>query len=333
MMKKTLSLSDLGVAFPGGMPSEELLHTVKRAEQDGFSACWISEDYYYGGAMATAGAIAAVTEWIGIGVGVVNPFTRSPEVIAMEAAVVDAVSKGRFQLAVGASNRRWIEEQMCIPFQKPRTRMAEAVRIISGLLRGETVNLDGETISAHQVRLDFQTYRKDMPVCMGVSGEKSLRQAGAVADGVLLSSMIAVPYAAWARRVVDEGARAAGRETHIPISVYVPLFLGDPEEGRKAFAPTIAHYTGVAAKRAFIRESGASEEEIRPLAERFAAGRSGEDLVTQALADRFAVCGDARRCRERLEAYLDAGVDQLILCACGDVSALQMMEFAKEILK
>ena len=172
-----------------------------------------------------------------------------------------------------------------------------------------------------------------MPVCMGVSGEKSLYQAGAVADGVLLSIMSAVPYAAWARRVVDEGARAAGRETHIPISVYVPLFLGDPEEGRKAFAPTIAHYAGVAAKRSFIWASGASEEEIRPLAERFAAGRSGEDLVTQALADRFAVCGAARRCRERLEAYLDAGVDQLILCACGDVSALQMMEFAKEILK
>lgn len=333
MMKRALSISDLGVAFPGGMPSEELLATVKKAEQDGFSTCWISEDYYYGGAMATAGAIAALTERIGIGVGVVNPFTRNPEVIAMEAAAIDAVSKGRFQLAIGASNRRWIQEQMCIPFQKPRTRMTEAVRIISSLLRGETVNFDGETVSAHRVHLDFQTYRKDMPVCMGVSGEKSLYQAGAVADGVLLSIMSAAPYAAWARGVVDAGTRAAGREKHIPISVYVPLFLGDPEEGRKAFAPTIAHYVGVAAKRAFIQQSGASEEEVRPLAERFAAGLSGEDLVTPALVDRFTVCGTAERCRERLQEYFDAGVDQVVLCACGSVSACQMMEFAKEILK
>lgn len=332
-MKRNLSIADLGVAFPGGMPSEELLATVKKAEADGFSTCWISEDYYYGGAMATAGAIAAVTSQIGIGVGVVNPFTRNPEVIAMEAAVVDAVSKGRFHLAVGASNRRWIEAQMGIPFQKPRIRMAESVRIISGLLRGETLDFDGETVSAHQVRLNFQTYRHDMPVYMGVSGERSLCQAGAVADGVLLSIMSSAPYAAWARQVVDKSAKAAGREKHIPIAVYAPLFLGTVEEARKAFAPTIAHYVGVAAKRAFIQQSGASEEEVRPLAERFAAGRGGEDLVTRELAERFTICGSAARCRERLEEYWDAGVDQVILCACDGISAQQMMEFAKEIFK
>lgn len=331
-MRRNLSVSDLGVAFPGGMPSEELLATVKKAEADGFSACWISEDYYYGGAMATAGAIAAVTERIGIGIGVVNPFTRSPEVIAMEAAVVDAVSKGRFRLAIGASNRRWIETQMGIPFQKPRVRMAEAVRIITGLLRGETLDFDGETVSAHQVRLDFQAYRRDMPVYMGVSGEKSLRQAGAAADGVLLSIMSSAPYAAWARRVVDEGAAAAGRRKRVPIAVYAPLFLGSAEEAGRIFAPTIAYYVGAAAKRAFIRQSGASEEEIRPLAERFAAG-GGEELVTPELADRFTICGSAEHCRERLEEYWDAGVDQVILCACDGISAQQMMEFAKEILK
>lgn len=332
-MGRGLSIADFGVAFPGGMPSGELLATVEQAERDGFSSCWISEDYYYGGAMATAGAIAALTERIGIGVGVVNPFTRSPEVIAMEAAAVDEIAKGRFQLAIGASNRRWIEEQMCIPFQKPRTRMTEAVRIISALIRGETVEFDGETLSAHQVRLDFRPYRRDMPVCMGVSGEKSLYQAGREADGVLLSIMSAAPYAAWARSVVDAGARAAGRDKHIPISAYVPLFVGDPEEGRRAFASTIAHYVGVAAERAFIRQSGAGEEEVRPLAERFAAGLDGEDLVTPALADRFTVCGSPARCRERLEEYLDAGVDQVILCACGSVPAQRMMEFAKELVK
>ena len=331
MIRRALSVSDFGVAFPGGMPSGELLATVEQAERDGFSSCWISEDYYYGGAMATAGAIAALTERIEIGVGVVNPFTRSPAVIAMEAAAVDEISKGRFRLAIGASNRRWIEEQMCIPYQKPRARMAEAVGIVSALLRGETVDFDGETLSAHQVRLDFQPYRKDLPVCMGVSGEKSLYQAGEKADGVLLSIMSSAPYAAWARGVVDAGAKA--REKRLPIFAYVPLFLGDPEEGRKAFAPAIAHFVGVAADRAFIRQSGAGEEEVRPLAERFAAGLDGADLVTPELVDRFTVCGSAARCRERLEEYLDAGVDQVILCACGSVPACRMMEFVQEILK
>ena len=38
----------------------ESITLVKQAEADGFRSCWISEDYYFGGAMATAGAIAAV---------------------------------------------------------------------------------------------------------------------------------------------------------------------------------------------------------------------------------------------------------------------------------
>ena len=332
-MSRKRSLSDLGIAFPGGMSSEELLATVKQAEADGFRSCWISEDYYFGGAMATAGAIAAVTERIGIGIGVVNPYTRNPEVIAMESAAVDAISKGRFTLAMGASNRNWIENQMCIPYEKPRTHMVEAIQMVRDLLSGETLDFDGETVKAHNVKLDFKPYRKDLPLYMGVSGEKSLRQAGAVADGVLLSIMSSADYAAWARRMVDEGAKEVGREDHVPISVYVPLFLGDQREAARAMAPTISFFVGGGAKRAFIKESGVSAEEVRPLAERMAEGKSAADLVTSALADRYTICGDKQHCLERLEEYFDAGVDQVILCSCDGVSAIQMMEYGKELFE
>lgn len=332
-MKNKLSVQDLGVSFSGGMSGEELLKTVRQAEEDGFASCWISEDYYFGGAMATAGAIAAVTERIGIGIGVVNPYTRSPELIAMEAAAVDAISHGRFTLALGASNRNWIETQMGIPYASPRTRMEEAMHIIRGMLSGETVNFTGETLQAHDVKPDFVPYRKNMPVYMGVSGEKSLHLAGARADGVLLSIMSSAPYAAWARRMVDEGAKAAGRMEHVPIAVYVPLFLGSQEDAAKAMAPTISFFVGGSAQRAFIRESGISEAELRPLAERTAAGMSAADLVTPSIADRYTICGNKAHCLERLTEYAEAGVDQVILCACDAVSVGQMMTFAKEILK
>ena len=332
-MNRALSISDLGIAFPGGMSSEELLKTVKQAEADGFRSCWVSEDYYFGGAMATAGAIAAVTEQIGIGIGVVNPYTRNPEVIAMESAVVDSLSKGRFTLAMGASNRRWIETQMCIPYEKPRTHMVEAIGMIRSLLAGETVNFDGQTVSAHNVKLDFAPYRPDLPLYMGVSGEQSLRQAGATADGVLLSIMSSAEYAAWARRMVDEGAKEAGRKSHVPISVYVPLYLGDQAEAAKAMAHTIAYFVGVGANRVFIKESGISAEELRPLAERAASGEDAADLVTASIADRYTICGDKAHCLQRLQKYFDAGVDQVILCSCDEVSALQMMEFAKKLFE
>ena len=130
----SFTLAETGVAFPGGLSADVLMDTVRQAEADGFRSCWISEDYFNGGAMATAGALAAVTSRIELGVGVVNPYTRTPVLTAMEAAAVDAVSRGRFLLAMGSSNRRWIEEKMCIPFEKPITHVAESVEMIRTLI-------------------------------------------------------------------------------------------------------------------------------------------------------------------------------------------------------
>ena len=205
-------LSDLGIAIAGGHTYQDTLNVVSTAEKMEYRSCWISEDYYYGGAMATAGAIAALTSKIQIGVGVINPYTRTPALCAMESAAVDMVSQGRFILTLGSSNHRWIEDQMGIPFKKPITRVVEAVQIIRSMLSTGKADFKGECYKNSGIVMNFTPYRKDMPVYMGVRGERALKLAGKYADGVLLSIMCSAPYVKYARHMIDEGAKEAGRD-------------------------------------------------------------------------------------------------------------------------
>ncbi|MPM18149.1 putative coenzyme F420-dependent oxidoreductase [bioreactor metagenome] len=332
-MNKGFTISELGIAFPGGLPAEETKALVRRAEAEGFRSCWVPEDYFDGGAMATLGAVAAWTEKIQLGVGLVNPFTRPPALLAMESAVADLISHGRFILTVGSSNRDWMENKQGIPFEKPVTRVDEAIEMIHRLISTGELDFEGTCFQAHGVRLNFRPYRKDLPVWIGAGGPRSMQIAGARADGVLLSIMSSAPYAAWARELVDRSAREAGRTEHIPIGAYLPLFVGSREEGRKVFAKTLGMYLTRSADQAIVQKSGALPEEITPVAQQILRGENPADVVTWELADRFSVIGSPEHCRKRLAEYRAAGVDHPILCTCEGISAMQMMDFAVEILK
>ena len=137
---------------PAGRPARASLSwapTCRRASPRGrappsaagLGSLWIIEDYFHPGAYALAAAAAAVTERIAIGLGVVNPYTRHPALLAMETAALAGIAPGRVVLGLGSSNRRWIEAQMGIPFKAPLGGLRESVEIVRRLLAGERVTL------------------------------------------------------------------------------------------------------------------------------------------------------------------------------------------------
>lgn len=326
-MQQPYAISEYGAAIAGGHGYRELLNAVTKAEETGLSTCWISEDYFYGGAMATAGALAAITKRIRIAVGVINPYTRHPALAAMEAAAVDLISGGRFKLAIGSSNKRWIEAKMGIPFEKPITAVAESVQIIREMLKGGKVEFDGKVFHVHDAEMDFTPIRADMPVYMGIRGTRALKLAGAVADGVLLSIMSTVPYVRYARRMMDEGAREAGRDPReVKLSAYIPLFVGDVEDGRKRMAPIISTYVAHSVDKPFVTESGLCMDAAQAMHNTLFEGGDAASLVTGDIADLFGVLGTAEHCRQRLIDYKEAGLDEPVLCEFGGIGADRQIE-------
>src|SRR6058998_710136 len=129
----------LGVALRGRGLAGRTTDLARAAERAGVGSLWIIEDYFDPGAYALAAAAAAVTERIVIGLG------------------------------LGSSNRKWIEEQMSIPFKTPLRGLREGVEIVSRLLDGQRVTYAGEVFAAHDVALEAPP-PVPVPILLGVKG-------------------------------------------------------------------------------------------------------------------------------------------------------------------
>lgn len=317
---------------------EDTVALAKRAEEAGLSACWIFEDYFYGGAFTTATACALNTEHIQIAIGVINPFTRHPVLAAMEAASLDALSHGRLILGMGGSNRGWIQDKMGIPFQKPIQAAGEAVEIIRQLVNTGHVQYDGEVFRTGKIELEFEPYRSGMPVYLGVKGPKALFKAGQLADGVVLSSCTSIPYIRYAREHIAAGAAAAGRSPDaVKVAAYFPTAISSSqEEARNMVRPYLAKFIGIHGYHPILFEAGLTEEVIRPFREAAVRGRpeSVIPLVTDGIVEKLAVAGPPSYCRDKLRAINQAGVDMPIVFEMPGQPPLELLEAVeKNILR
>src|SRR5437762_2943590 len=120
----------LGILLMGPDAGAQVTAWAPAAEAAGAGSLWVSEDCFYPSAFALAAAAASATGSVPIGIGVVNPYTRHPALLAMEAATLSQLAPGRVILGLGTSNRDWIETRLGIPFREPLQTLRECVDIV-----------------------------------------------------------------------------------------------------------------------------------------------------------------------------------------------------------
>lgn len=318
-----------GVGFKGENDINSTIAYAKIADDLGYQQCWVAEDYFFAGAFTMATACAANTKNINIGIGVLNPFTRHPALIAMEAAALYYFSGGRLTLGLGSSNKIWMEKQMGIPFTKIIKNLSECMSIIKAMLKEDSASFEGDIFQISDARLRVKGC-EDLPIFLGVKSENLLRLAAAEADGILLSSGTSLPYVKWAKERLAEGAEKAGRDLkEFAVAAYL-IFSIDEDRAlaRNRCRERIAYYMGLHGDHPILRCTGMTAEEIMPFREAFLAGSLRTDLVTEKMIDTFTVSGTPDECREKLQCLLDAGVTHPVVF---DYNILPMEENMKRV--
>ena len=97
-------------------------------EKVGLDVVWVAEAYSFD-APSFMGFLAAKTERLEIGSAILPIYSRTPTLIAMTAAGVDAVSGGRCILGLGASGPQVIEGFHGVPYDRPLGRTREIIEI------------------------------------------------------------------------------------------------------------------------------------------------------------------------------------------------------------
>jgi probable F420-dependent oxidoreductase len=181
----------LHVLAPSG--HDEWVSTARGAEAVGFSALTVP-DHLVDGCISPFGALgvaAEATATLRIGTLVLNNDLRHPAIVAREALALDSLSGGRLELGLGAGHGFPEYESAGIRFDDGTTRvarLAEAVEVLDGLLRGKEVTFSGDhyQLTAHRA-WPPPIQRPRPPILVGGNGHRLLRMAAERADTVGLS--------------------------------------------------------------------------------------------------------------------------------------------------
>ena len=197
----------------GGSSWRETLDFVLEAEKLGLDVCWVAEAWG-SDAPSALGYLAARTDRMLLGSGVIQIGTRTPVAIAQAASTLADMSGGRFLLGLGPSGPQVIEGLHGVPFARPLTRLREAVTVIRQALAGEKVAFTGSTLriplpgEARPMRLSSRP--QDVPIYLATMSPRTLVLTGEIADGWLGTSFVPEGAAAYFDPL-DAGLAAAGR--------------------------------------------------------------------------------------------------------------------------
>jgi probable F420-dependent oxidoreductase len=171
---------------------ERLLDTAHRAEALGYSILLLRDHFVaepFGDQLAPLVALMAVagaTRTLRVGSLVLNNDYRHPVVLAKEAATLDLLSEGRFELGIGAGWLRDEYEQAGMPFDPPAVRVGrleESLQVLKGLLAGPALTFKGERYTVDGVTgFPAPVQRPHPPILVGAGSQRMLGMAGREAD-------------------------------------------------------------------------------------------------------------------------------------------------------
>jgi len=176
-----------GLGSNSATSRKEWIDKARRAEELGYKTFLISDHFHHPLAPLTALMAAAdATQTLHVGSLVFDNDFRHPAVLAKEAASLDLLSDGRFELGIGAGWLRAEYDQTGIPFHTPGVRirrLEEALSVITALWAEEPTTFSGTsyTITALQ-GTPHPVQHPHPPILVGGGGKRVLSLAGRLAD-------------------------------------------------------------------------------------------------------------------------------------------------------
>lgn len=309
-------------------PLQEEMKFAQYAEKKGFEAVWHAESRLARDAITPLAAIAAVTEKIRLGTGVINNWTRNIGLTAATFLTLDELSNGRALLGIGA----WWDPlawKVGIERKKPLKAMREYVMVLQRLFRMENVTYEGEFVKVRDIRLDVvhgdpYTPRK-IPIYIGATGWEMIELTGEIADGLLLNYLVSPEYNRKALEHLREGAKKRNRKLEEIDRPQLIVCSLDPDADKALdnVRPLIAQYLGQQphiAKASGVKES--LIEEVKTALGGWPAKPGGLEKAKRLIDDRLVrlitASGTADDCLKKVEEYNNSGCMCPILYPLGD---------------
>jgi 5,10-methylenetetrahydromethanopterin reductase len=302
-----------GISLSNEDSVETTLAMIQRADRLGYDEVSLPESRHFRSVFSVAAAALATTDQISVRIGVANPVTRHPVILAMEAGTLAEIGPGRLRFGIGAAAWTMRRYGYVSDGWKPYTNTVEAARAVRQLLRGEPLGFTPTTFPATpETSLDF-TPPQPIAVDLGAVNVRMMEAVGEVGDGVQLGALASPGYVAWARERIAVGAARAGRD---PIEMLIASNVltsvaRDRRTARDAVREVLAYY--LSRVEAIMIEAGGDVDRDQIARIGTAVNdhgvAAGAKLVNDDLIDTFAVAGTVDDVVEGFSRFIAAGLE------------------------
>jgi len=286
---------------------EEVLECSQKLNEIKPDVMWIPETWGME-IFSMLGIASKQNKFSKIGSSIINIYSRSPSLIAMGAATVDTISKGRLILGLGTSSIPIIEDFHGQSFESPVQRMKECVDIVRLALSGKKINYSGKIFSLKDFSLLVKPLRNEIPIYLAAINKKMVELTWDVADGVIFylrpkDEMKTTITNMQKRKKIDTSLQIITCIDH------------DYEKAVNRAKKTLSFYIAVGTVyREFLHSNGYSEETQIIYSEYTKNGLENlETFVPDKMLDDLCIAGTPDMAIKKLSVFRDIGIDTPII--------------------
>lgn len=295
-------MSRWGLTIPlTGVPLVRHQKIVAELEDLGYTDAWSAET---NGTDAFT-PLALASQWapgLRLGPAIVPVYTRGPGLLAQQAATLAGLAPGRFVLGIGTSSPAIVQRWNGIPFTEPYQRVRDTLRFLRRALAGEKVTDEALNVKGFKLDNAPETPPK---IALAALRPGMLRLAAREADGAITNWLSPTDV----RQVRSE----VGGEKELLARIFV-CPTATAEEARALGRWMIAAYLTVPAYAAFHEWLGRGDR-LAAMNKAWSEGdrKAALAAVPDDVVDELIVHGPPEACRERVQEYVEAGLDTPIL--------------------
>lgn len=280
----------------------------------------------YPNAHTLLSAMGALTKRIKLSTSVTDPYRRHPVEIAQGIATLDRLTKGRAVLGIGAGEVMNLEP-FGIEWRRPYTTLKEAIEVIKLLWLsrpGSPVSFQGRSFRLENAYLQLRCHQQPHPpIYVGALGPRTRELSGEKADGwIPVASETPEVLKVHLEDVKRGISKRGGRLEDFCVSATIYTDVGDFEEIYKVVEPTargvlamnhealqmLGHRVEPLEEITVQRIRVNDAEAMKKLGERARA-------IPRKLVEQVVAIGEPDQIISRLEEYIRAGVNSLIICS------------------
>jgi alkanesulfonate monooxygenase SsuD/methylene tetrahydromethanopterin reductase-like flavin-dependent oxidoreductase (luciferase family) len=316
------------------------IEIIELLEELGFDGVWVAEHHFrdYGtvpNIFSLLSNLAARTERLRLGTGIVVLPLHNPIHVAEEAAMVDLLSDGRLNLGIGRGYQRIEFENFGLDLSEARDRFNEALDMILGLWTEEDFEFKGRFYETHRplTLMPKPVQQPHPPLHVAAVSPETVELYAArglpiLADPAAPFKKIAKAAETWHATAKAHGVDADSAELVATRSVYVAPTIEQAREDQARFEAMFDR------SRIFNEQSAPIDSKTGEVAKGFEFYQrylKGGTVGTDFRWEQLEIIGDPERVIQQIKMVQDMGYSNL-MCDFGSTRPLPIEEM-RRILK